>query len=128
MPDALQPVFTLPPINEIPDDIDDQPEPGPPLPAIGSLSLPALAFGAASLSHHYNTDEHLVSTIPIRTVRIALRYGIRFFDTSPFYGSSEVVLGRALKTLQNEFPRSSYKLVCYSPVYGELQSSALFCR
>jgi D-arabinose 1-dehydrogenase len=40
-------------------------------------------------------------------------YGIRSFDTSAYYGPSEIVLGTALKALRNEFPRSSYKLVCY---------------
>lgn len=32
-------------------------------------------------------------------------------DTSIYYGPSELVLGNALNLLQNEFPRSSYKLV-----------------
>lgn len=31
--DAPQPVFTLPPVDEIPDDLDDHPEPG--LPQVG---------------------------------------------------------------------------------------------
>lgn len=39
------------------------------------------------------------------------RYGIRAFDTSPFYGPSEIVLGNALKALENDFPRSSYQIV-----------------
>ena len=39
------------------------------------------------------------------------RYGIRAFDTSPYYGPSEIVLGGILKALKGEFPRDSYKLV-----------------
>ena len=39
------------------------------------------------------------------------RYGIRAFDTSAYYGPSELVLGAALKTLAPEFPRESYQLV-----------------
>lgn len=39
------------------------------------------------------------------------RYGINTFDTSPYYGPSEIVLGTALKTLESDFPRSSYRLV-----------------
>ena len=39
------------------------------------------------------------------------RYGIRAFDTAPYYGPSEIVLGNALKALDNEFPRSSYQIV-----------------
>lgn len=38
-------------------------------------------------------------------------YGINAFDTSAYYGPSEIVLGTALKTLAPEFPRASYKLV-----------------
>jgi D-arabinose 1-dehydrogenase len=38
-------------------------------------------------------------------------YGIRAFDTSAYYGPSEIVLGRTLEALRDEFPRSSYKLV-----------------
>lgn len=39
------------------------------------------------------------------------RYGIRAFDTAAFYGPSEIILGTALKALENEFPRSSYQIV-----------------
>jgi hypothetical protein len=38
-------------------------------------------------------------------------YGIRAFDTSPYYGSSEIILGNALMSLKSQFPRSSYQLV-----------------
>ena len=30
-------------------------------------------FGAAAFSGQYNADEHLSSTIPLRTVRLAMR-------------------------------------------------------
>ena len=39
------------------------------------------------------------------------RYGIRAFDTSPYYGSSETILGNILHVLRDEFPRFSYQLV-----------------
>ena len=39
------------------------------------------------------------------------RYGISAFDTSPYYGPSEIILGNALEALKHEFPRSSYQLV-----------------
>lgn len=38
-------------------------------------------------------------------------YGINTFDTSPYYGNSEVVLGGLLKALAPEFPRAAYRLV-----------------
>ena len=40
-----------------------------------------------------------------------IRYGIRAIDTSVYYGSSEIVLGKILHSLRDEFPRSSYQLV-----------------
>ncbi|EPQ59501.1 Aldo/keto reductase [Gloeophyllum trabeum ATCC 11539] len=86
---------------------------------LGPLGSPELVFGAATFSYHYNTDEFLTSDIPFRTVRLALRYGINVFDTAPYYGNSEIVLGTVLKALQPEFPRTSYKLITkcgrYSP-------------
>jgi D-arabinose 1-dehydrogenase len=36
---------------------------------------------------------------------------MKAFDTSAYYGPSEIVLGVALRTLAPEFPRHSYKLV-----------------
>jgi D-arabinose 1-dehydrogenase len=38
-------------------------------------------------------------------------YGINAFDTSAFYGPSEIILGTVLKTLESEYPRESYQLV-----------------
>jgi aryl-alcohol dehydrogenase-like predicted oxidoreductase len=116
--DAPQPTFTLPSIDEIPDEVEDQPEPGLPLETLGPFRFPALVFGAASFSYQYNNDDHLASFTPVRTVRLALRYGICSFDTSAYYGPSEIVLGTALKTLQEEFPRSSYKLTTKCGRYG----------
>lgn len=33
------------------------------------------------------------------------------FDTAPFYGDAEIILGNALRALRREFPRDSYTLV-----------------
>ncbi|OCH95865.1 Aldo/keto reductase [Obba rivulosa] len=107
--DSVQPVFPLPPLDEIPDGEEDAPQPGLTPAEIGSL--PEVVFGAASFSHQYNSEDHIASYAPLRTVRLALRCGIRAFDTSAYYGPSEIVLGTALKTLELDFPRSSYKLV-----------------
>jgi len=40
----------------------------------GPLQLPAIVFGAGTFSNQYNTDEHLASSFPVRTVGLALRY------------------------------------------------------
>lgn len=42
---------------------------------------------------------------------LSARYGITAFDTSAYYGPSEIILGSVLNTLRPEFPRSSYMLV-----------------
>ncbi|KAI0092548.1 Aldo/keto reductase [Irpex rosettiformis] len=115
-----QPVFELPPLSDIPDEYEDSPVPGiqPNAEKIGPLQLPELVFGAAAFSSQYNIAEHLSSTVPLRTVRLALRYGIRAFDTSAYYGPSEIVLGAALRALAPEFPRESYQLLTKCGRYG----------
>jgi hypothetical protein len=89
--DAPQPTFALPPIDQIPDGVEDKPKSGLPLvisivlyyfascllylqEILGPFRFPALVFGAASFSHQYNDDDHLASLMPLRTVRLALRY------------------------------------------------------
>ncbi len=69
------------------------------------LRVPILSFGASSLGQEFRSvtlDEAL------RSVRVALDYGLNFIDTSPFYGRgmSEVLLGIALRSV----PRESYAL------------------
>ncbi|KAF8665644.1 hypothetical protein AX16_000099 [Volvariella volvacea WC 439] len=118
MPSLFEPGQTLVPP---PDEAEDFPVPGLPLTQLeGPLRLPALVYGAGTFSNQYNSDNHLASQLPIRTVRLALRYGIRAFDTSVYYGPSEIVLGNALKSLENEFPRSSYQLMTKCGRYGPL--------
>ncbi|KAI0079744.1 Aldo/keto reductase [Panus rudis PR-1116 ss-1] len=118
--DSVQPVFPSLSPKEIVDTDDDQPKDGVPtdIPKVGALDIPELIFGAASFSYQYNGDEYLTSTIPVRTVRLALRYGITAFDTSAYYGPSEIVLGSALQALESEFPRSSYQLMTKCGRYG----------
>ena len=48
----------------------------------------------------------------------SFRYGIRAFDTSAYYGPSEIVLGNILESLREEFPRSSYQLVLFFPFFA----------
>jgi len=115
------PIYHLPHPDAIPDTEQDHPRPNLDLVTdkIGRFQIPPLVFGAATLSHHYN-DLHsfLHSDVPLRVVRLALRYGISAFDTSPYYGSSEVALGQILAALEPEYPRSSYKLMTKCGRYG----------
>lgn len=115
--DSLQPVYSLPSL-DIPDEAEDAPAPGLPVATTGSSRLPAIVFGAAALSSIYNVQDHLSSFNPVRTVRLALRYGVTAFDTSAYYQESEIVLGTALKALELDFPRSTYKLMTKCGRYG----------
>jgi len=58
--------------------------------------------------------------MPLRVTRLALRYGINAFDTSPSYHPSELILGQALQSLRSEYPRSSYKIITKCGKYGPL--------
>ena len=87
----------------------------------GDLAADAspIVFGGGVFGQDmYNTSETLASDLPIRTVRLALRYGINAFDTSPYYFPSEFTLGNILRRLQPEFPRESYYIITKCGRYG----------
>ncbi|KAG1739825.1 Aldo/keto reductase family-domain-containing protein [Suillus paluster] len=108
--DAPDAYYPLPPLDEVPDDDSDKPKEADKLPTTPS-GFPSIIFGAASFSHFYNERDHISGVTPLRATRLALRYGINAFDTSPYYGDSEIILGNALKALEQEFPRDSYTLI-----------------
>ncbi|KAG6830629.1 hypothetical protein H0H92_015721 [Tricholoma furcatifolium] len=88
---------------------EDVPVPGTALAILGGpLKLPAIVFGAGTFGNQYNSDAHLASDIPVQTA----------FDTSVYYGPSEVVLGNALQKVKDEFPRSSYQLMTKCGRFG----------
>lgn len=67
----------------------------PPLHAV----LPPLLLGTATFNTQYVDDPH---SMPYRDiVARAIALGIRGFDTSPYYGPSETLLGAALDALMN---------------------------
>ncbi|KAG9103206.1 hypothetical protein FRC06_011795 [Ceratobasidium sp. 370] len=103
-----QPTYHVP--SDIPDIEEDRPV-GNLIPSVGEDGWPRIVFGAATLGAGiYNTEDVLNSPEPLRTVRLALRYGIKGFDTSAYYGTSEIVLGAILRAVADEFPRESYKI------------------
>lgn len=69
--------------------------------------LPPLVLGTATFNSQYNSDPHSLATDAI--VHRALESGIRAFDTSPYYGPAEILLGKALQS-QSIVPRSDYIL------------------
>ncbi|KAI7861637.1 NADP-dependent oxidoreductase domain-containing protein [Spinellus fusiger] len=74
-----------------------------------------ISFGAGALSGTYNKIE---SHWPVEACREALKLGINTFDTSPFYGPSEFLLGDALHQIKDEFPRASYYISTKVGRYG----------
>ncbi|KAK3705355.1 hypothetical protein LTR37_013328 [Vermiconidia calcicola] len=76
-----------------------------------SSILPPLIFGTATFNYQYNPDPYELDTIGL--VQQALEHGIRAFDTSPYYGPSEEILGDALTTdfVRSKFPRSDFFLI-----------------
>lgn len=73
-----------------------------------SSVLPPLILGTATFNTQYHPDPtHMPYTSIVR--QALLTHGIAAFDTSPYYGPSESLLGDALETI-NE-PRSSYLLI-----------------
>ncbi|KAJ5577887.1 D-arabinose 1-dehydrogenase [Penicillium hispanicum] len=76
-----------------------------------SADLPPLIMGTATFNSQYNADPYALPTTEL--VQRALSRGIRAFDTSPYYGPAEELLGRALATdfVQTNFPRDSYRLL-----------------
>jgi aryl-alcohol dehydrogenase-like predicted oxidoreductase len=85
-------------------------------------------MGTATFNQQYNPDPYALPTTAL--VHRALAAGVRAFDTSPYYGPAEELLGRALSTpcVQEKYSRSTYKLLTkvgrvaassfdYSPVW-----------
>lgn len=73
--------------------------------------LPPLICGTATFNSQYNPDPYALPTTGI--VHRALSNGVRAFDTSPYYGPAENLLGQALNTdfVRANIPRESYYLL-----------------
>ncbi|BGP36863.1 hypothetical protein JCM10450v2_000755 [Rhodotorula kratochvilovae] len=84
----------------------------------GPLKLTPLVLGAGVYGFDYNTADTLESSVPEQAVRTAFRYGIRTLDTSPYYTTSEAVLGHVLDAVRDEFPRESYQIITKVGRYG----------
>jgi len=73
-----------------------------------SASLPPLIFGTATFTYQFNPDPFALG--PTEIVERALALGVRAFDTSPYYGPAEEILGNALSTdlVRRHYPRENY--------------------
>ncbi|KAJ6789526.1 hypothetical protein PWT90_03107 [Aphanocladium album] len=80
-----------------------------PAPQPLSEVLPPLILGTATFNHQYHPDPTHMSYVDI--VRRALEHNIAAFDTSPYYGPSEILLGDALRRIEPAPARDSYFLI-----------------
>jgi len=77
-----------------------------------SSILPPLIFGTATLNYQFNVDPYALN--PNNLVSQALHSGIRAFDTSPYYGPAEEILGAALHSpLVTQSPTLNLKRTDY---------------
>ncbi|KAF3491125.1 Ara2p [Arthroderma uncinatum] len=81
----------------------------PPIPV--SSDLPPLIMGTATFNGQYNANPYELPTTEL--VHRALSAGICAFDTSPYYGPAEELLGKALSTpfVRDNYPRDTYRLL-----------------
>ncbi|QLL34225.1 hypothetical protein HG536_0G00820 [Torulaspora globosa] len=68
--------------------------------------LPDLILGGAILNTQYNDDPEAIPLVEM--LRYAFSRGIIAIDTSPYYGPSEILYGKALSKLEGEFGRETY--------------------
>ncbi|ANB14532.1 D-arabinose 1-dehydrogenase (NAD(P)(+)) ARA2 [Sugiyamaella lignohabitans] len=71
--------------------------------------LPDIVLGAGVFNYQYTDDPHGLSAENV--LRKAFDLGIRALDTSAYYGPSEEIVGKALKSMASEYPRDTY-LIC----------------
>ncbi|KAK0742955.1 Aldo/keto reductase family-domain-containing protein [Schizothecium vesticola] len=86
----------------------DRPPSGTGRPPIHTV-LPPLILGTATFNTQYVASPLTMPSTAIITQALAL--GLHAFDTSPYYGPSELLLGAALSSLSPPPPRSSLFLI-----------------
>ena len=76
-----------------------------------SATLPPLIFGTATFNYQFNPDPFALG--PTEIVQRALAYGVRAFDTSPYYGPAEEILGTAFATdlVRQHYRRDHYYIL-----------------
>ncbi|CAG8520412.1 13645_t:CDS:2 [Acaulospora morrowiae] len=80
-----------------------------------AFNVSKISFGTSIFNGWHNpVEKHW----PLEAVTRALDLGINEFDTSPYYGRSEEILGTILNSLRTRYPRSSYYLSTKVGRYG----------
>ncbi|KAF9356049.1 hypothetical protein BGX34_010118 [Mortierella sp. NVP85] len=79
------------------------------------LAASPIIYGTSAFAQLYNP---IKSHWPAEACQRAIDLGINTFDTSPYYGNSEHVLGKALLSISSTHPRSTYYLSTKVGRYG----------
>ncbi|OAQ35723.1 Aldo/keto reductase [Linnemannia elongata AG-77] len=79
------------------------------------LGASPLIYGTSCFAQLYNP---IKAHWPAEACRRAIDLGINTFDTSPYYGNSEHVLGKALASIASTHPRETYYLSTKVGRYG----------
>ncbi|TXT11113.1 hypothetical protein VHUM_01864 [Vanrija humicola] len=125
-PDQPEPTLRAWAASDIPSDEEDVIPPAEVLPPADG-QLPRIILGCAPFGYGIYADKSAVEGVePVRLVRAALRAGVTAFDTAPYYHPSEIVLGNALHTLADEFPRESYTLITKVSKFGPAIANHVF--
>ncbi|KAF9136014.1 hypothetical protein BGW39_009066 [Mortierella sp. 14UC] len=79
------------------------------------LGASPIVYGTSAFAQLYNP---IKAHWPAEACRRAIDLGINTFDTSPYYGNSEHVLGKALASIASTHPRETYYLSTKVGRYG----------
>jgi D-arabinose 1-dehydrogenase len=76
-------------------------------------TFPPLGLGGATFSKQFNPDPDNETSLPVQAImRRALELGVTLIDTSPYYGNSEIVLGKALQKVWDEGYLREEMVIC----------------
>ncbi|KAF8938522.1 NADP-dependent oxidoreductase domain-containing protein [Dissophora ornata] len=79
------------------------------------MGVSPIVYGTSAFAQLYNP---IKAHWPAEACKRAIDLGINTFDTSPYYGNSEHVLGKALQSISETHPRSTYYLSTKVGRYG----------
>ncbi|KAI7829357.1 L-galactose dehydrogenase [Gamsiella multidivaricata] len=79
------------------------------------MDVSPIIYGTSAFAQLYNP---IKAHWPAEACKRAIDLGINTFDTSPYYGNSEQVLGKALLSISATHPRSTYYLSTKVGRYG----------
>ncbi|KAF9985647.1 hypothetical protein BGZ75_002693 [Mortierella antarctica] len=107
--------MTVPDNSHLQQQQQQQQRPAPPDVPQDRLGVSPIIYGTSAFAQLYNP---IKAHWPAEACKRAIDVGINAFDTSPYYGNSEHVLGKALLSISATHPRSKYYLSTKVGRYG----------